>query len=345
MSGDGIKRREFIGGMAALSVTPAAGLAGGENLVTGGAGTEVSKKGEMPYRMLGKTGVQVSCIGIGGYHLGSSNLTAAEAIEIFHAAVDRGINFSDNCWDYNGGESERRVGKALAGGYRERVFVMTKFDGRTKAAALRQLDESLSRLGVETIDLWQFHENIRLEDPDRFFAEGGAGEAVLEAKKAGKIKFVGFTGHKDPSVHLRMLEMAEKHNFTFDAVQMPLNVMDAHFRSFGTEVLPILVRKQIAVLGMKPMGAGLILQSKTVTALECLQYALSLPTSVVITGIESRENLEQAFIAAKTYSGLTQAEIAGILAKTATAAANGRYELFKTSPIFDGTAQHPEWLG
>ena len=219
--------------MAALSVTPAAGLGGGEDLLSGAAGTEVSKKGDMPYRMLGKTGVQVSCIGIGGYHLGSSNLTSAEAIEIFHAAVDRGINFSDNCWDYNGGESERRVGKALAGGYREKVFVMTKFDGRTKAAALRQLDESLSRLGVETIDLWQFHENIRLEDPDRFFAEGGAGEAVLEAKKAGKIKFVGFTGHKDPSVHLRMLEMAEKHNFTFDAVQMPLNVMDAHFRSFG----------------------------------------------------------------------------------------------------------------
>jgi aryl-alcohol dehydrogenase-like predicted oxidoreductase len=348
MSGDGIKRREFIGGMAALSVAPGAGLVDGgdaADLPSGGARSDVTMKGEMPYRMLGKTGVQVSCIGLGGYHLGSSSLTAAEAIEIFHAAVDRGINFSDNCWDYNGGESERRVGKALAGGYREKVFVMTKFDGRTKAAALRQLDESLARLAVDRIDLWQFHENIRLEDPDRFFAEGGAGEGVLEARKAGKIRFVGFTGHKDPSVHLRMLEMAEKHDFTFDAVQMPLNVMDAHFRSFAAEVLPILVRKQIAVLGMKPMGAGLILRSNTVTALECLQYALSLPTSVVITGIESRENLEQAFTAAKTYSGLTKVEIAGILAKTATAAANGRYELFKTSPMFDGTAQHPEWLG
>ena len=204
MTGDGIKRREFIGGMAALSVAPV-GLAGAVDAATlpGGAGSEVSKKGEMPYRMLGKTGVQVSCIGLGGYHLGAAGLAEAEAIRIFHAAVDRGINFSDNCWDYNGGESERRVGKALQGGYREKVFVMTKFDGRTKTSALRQLDESLQRLQTDVIDLWQFHENIRLEDPDRFFAEGGAVEAVEAAKKAGKIKFVGFTGHKDPSVHLR----------------------------------------------------------------------------------------------------------------------------------------------
>jgi aryl-alcohol dehydrogenase-like predicted oxidoreductase len=345
MSGDGIKRREFIGGMAALSMVPAAGLAGGVDLVASGAGSEVSKKGEMPYRMLGKTGAQVSCIGLGGYHLGTSSLTDTEMISLFHAAVDRGINFSDNCWDYNAGESERRVGKALAGGYREKVFVMTKFDGRTKAAALKQLDESLQRLQVETIDLWQFHENNRLEDPDRFFSEGGAGEAVAEAKKAGKIKFVGFTGHKDPSVHLRMLEMAEKHNYSFDAVQMPLNVMDAHFRSFAAEVLPVLVRKQIGVLGMKSMGGGVILRSNTASALECLQYALSLPTSVVITGIGSTENLEQAFAAAKTYSALTKADIAGILAKTAVAAANGKYELFKTSDGFDGTARHPEWLG
>jgi aryl-alcohol dehydrogenase-like predicted oxidoreductase len=345
MSLDGIKRREFIGGMAALSMAPTAGLAGGADLLNEGAGSEVSKKGEMPYRMLGKTGVQVSCIGLGGFHLGTGNPAEADAIKLFHTAVDRGINFSDNCWDYNGGESERRVGKALQGGYREKVFVMTKFDGRTKAAALKQLDESLQRLQVEMIDLWQFHENIRLEDPDRFFAEGGAAEAVEEARKAGKIKFVGFTGHKDPSVHLRMLEMAERHNFSFDAVQMPLNVMDAHFRSFGAEVLPVLVRKQIAVLGMKSLAAGMILRSNTVTAVECLQYALSLPTSVVITGISSMENLEQAFAAAKTYSALTKTDIDGILAKTAVAAANGKYEPFKTATMFDGTASHPEWLG
>ena len=354
MSGDGIKRREFIGGMAALSIAPVGGMAGGEvtnstrsnaNATNFDGGAEVGKKGEMPYRMLGKTGVQVSCIGLGGFHLGTAQLTDTEMVKLFHAAVDRGINFSDNCWDYNGGESERRVGKALQGGYREKVFVMTKFDGRTKAAALKQLDESLSRLAVDTIDLWQFHENIRLEDPDRFFAEGGAAEAVADAKKAGKIRFAGFTGHKDPSVHLRMLEMAEKYNFSFDAAQMPLNVMDAHFRSFATEVLPVLVRKQIGVLGMKSIGGGIILRSNTVSALECLQYALSLPTSVVITGIASMDHLEQAFTAAKTYSALSKADIAGILAKTTVAAANGRYELFKTSPMFDGTAQHPEWLG
>jgi aryl-alcohol dehydrogenase-like predicted oxidoreductase len=354
MSGDAMKRREFIGGMAALSMVPAGGMAGGEvtsstrsnaNATNFDGGAEVGKKGEMPYRMLGKTGVQVSCIGLGGYHLGTAQLTDTEMVKLFHAAVDRGINFSDNCWDYNGGESERRVGKALQGGYREKVFVMTKFDGRTKAAALKQLDESLSRLAVDTIDLWQFHENIRLEDPDRFFAEGGAAEAVAEAKKAGKIRFVGFTGHKDPSVHLRMLEMADQHSFSFDAAQMPLNVMDAHFRSFATEVVPVLVRKQMGVLGMKSMGAGIILRSNTVSALECLQYALSLPTSVVITGIVSMDNLEQAITAANTYSALSKADIAGILAKTTVAAANGRYELFKTSPMFDGTAQHPEWLG
>jgi predicted aldo/keto reductase-like oxidoreductase len=355
MSGDGIKRREFIGGMAALSVVPAVGLPSGTAAPgtvaesagsdTAGAGSDVNKKGEMPYRMLGKTGVQVSCIGLGGYHLGASGISEADAIHLFHAAVDRGINFSDNCWDYNGGESERRIGKVLQGGYREKVFVMTKFDGRTKASALKQLDESLQRLQTEVIDLWQFHENIRLEDPDRFFAEGGAVEAVAEAKKAGKIKFVGFTGHKDPSVHVRMLEMADAHNFSFDAVQMPLNVMDAHFRSFGAEVLPILVKKQIAVLGMKSLGAGLILESNTVTALECLQYALSLPTSVVITGITSEKILDQAFEAAKTYSALTKANIQGILAKTTVAAANGKYELFKTAQMFDGTAIHPEWLG
>jgi aryl-alcohol dehydrogenase-like predicted oxidoreductase len=362
MSGDGIKRREFIGGMAALSLVPAVGppvgataseevpeRAGsdgaGAGSTAGSAGSDVNKKGDMPYRMLGKTGVQVSCIGLGGYHLGASGIAEAEAIQLFHAAVDRGINFSDNCWDYNGGESERRVGKALQGGYRGKVFVMTKFDGRTKAAALKQLDESLQRLQTDVIDLWQFHENIRLEDPDRFFSDGGAVEAVADAKQAGKIKFVGFTGHKDPSVHLRMLAMADAHHFSFDAVQMPLNVMDAHFRSFGAEVLPILVRKQIAVLGMKSLAAGMILESHTATALECLQYALSLPTSVVITGITSEKILDQAFEAAKTYSTLSKADIAGILAKTAVAAANGKYELFKTAQMFDGTAIHPEWLG
>ncbi|MDP9146788.1 MAG: aldo/keto reductase [Acidobacteriota bacterium] len=331
---ESMKRREFIGGLAALSVAANVPASRGE-----------SRNGEMPLRTLGKTGVKVSAIGLGGFHLGLSHLEEPDAIKLFHSAVDRGINFSDNSWDYNQGESEKRAGKALKGGYRDKVFVMTKFDGRTKGSALQQLNESLERLDVDHVDLWQFHENIRLEDPDRFFAEDGAVEAMQEAKKAGKIRFMGFTGHKDPSVHLRMLEMADKHGFRFDTAQMPLNVMDAHFRSFGKEVVPVLVKKQMGVLGMKPMASGHILNSKAVTPLECLQYALSLPTSVVITGIDSMAILDQAFEAAKTYGSLSKADIDNLLKKTAALAADGKYEPFKTTPIFDSTAKHPEWLG
>jgi aryl-alcohol dehydrogenase-like predicted oxidoreductase len=276
--------------------------------------------------------------------LGQSHLEEADAIKLFHAAIDRGINFSDNSWDYNEGESERRVGKALQG-YRQKVFVMTKFDGRTKGSALKQLDESLQRLQVDHVDLWQFHENIRLEDPDRFFAPGGAVEAMEEARRAGKVRYIGFTGHKDPSVHLRMLEMADKHQFHFDTAQMPINVMDAHFRSFEKQVVPVLLEKQVALLGMKSMGDKNILTSKTVTPMECLQYALSRPLSVVITGIDSMQILDQAFQAAAIYGKLSSADIAAMLQKTAPAAADGKYEPFKTSPSFDSTARHPEWLG
>lgn len=288
--------------------------------------------------------MKASCIGLGGFHLGQSKLEEADMIKLFHAAIDRGINFSDNSWDYNQGESERRVGKALKG-YRERVFVMSKFDGRTKGSAMKQLEDSLQRLDIDHLDLWQFHENIRLEDPDRFFADGGAAEAMLQAKQEGKIRFMGFTGHKDPSVHLRMLEMADKHNFPFDTAQMPINVMDAHFRSFEKEVVPALLEKQIALLGMKSMGDKNILTSKTVTPLECLQYALSRPTSVVITGIDSMPILDQAFEAARTYASLSKADIARILERTAEVAMTGKFEPFKTTPRFDSTAMHPEWLG
>ena len=298
----------------------------------------------LPYRNLGSTGQKVSCIGLGGYHLGSPKVSEAGAIKIFHAAVDRGINFSDNSWDYNNGQSEVRVGKALHG-RRDKVFVMTKFDGRTKASAAKQLDESLQRLQIDRVDLWQFHENNRLEDPDRFFAPGGAVEAVEQAKKAGKIQFVGFTGHKDPIVHLRMLEIADKHKFRFDAVQMPLNVMDAHFRSFEKQVVPVLLGKKIAVLGMKSMGDPHILESRAATPMECLQYSLSLPTSVVITGIDSMQVLDQAFEAANSYQRLSKSDIAAILARTAPFAADGKFEPFKTTPMFDATAAHPEWLG
>ena len=222
---------------------------------------------------------------------------------------------------------------------------MTKIDGRTRQAAAQQIDESLRRLQTDHFDLLQHHEIIRLEDPDRIFASGGAMEALLAAKQAGKLRFIGFTGHKDPLVHLRMLEIAAKHDFHFDAVQMPLNVMDAHFRSFAHQVLPVLVKEGIGVLGMKSMSSGIILKSKTVSPVECLHYAMNLPTSTVITGIDSMEVLEQDLEAVKTFRPLGANEIASLLARTATAAAEGRFEPFKTANVFDGTAHHPEWLG
>src|SRR5580692_238189 len=228
----------------------------------------------MIYRKLGRTGERVSAIGLGGYHLGFAR-DVDEAVRIVRSAVDRGINFLDNCWDYHAGESERRMGAALRDGYRDQVFLMTKFDGRTKASVARQIDESLKRLETDHVDLMQFHENIRLEDPDRFFAADGPLEALLEAKKAGKIRYIGFTGHKDPVVHLRMLEVAAEHKFHFDSCQMPLNVMDAHFRSFTRQVLPRLLEQHIAVLGMKPLADGSVLRSQTLSATECLHYALN----------------------------------------------------------------------
>ena len=266
-------------------------------------------------------------------------------IKIIRSAIDAGINFMDNCWDYHDGGSEVRMGKALRDGYRDKVFLMTKIDGRTKAAAARQIDESLKRLQTDRIDLMQHHEIIRMEDPDRVFAEGGAHEAMLEAKKAGKIRYIGFTGHKDPVVHLRMLEIAAQHQFHFDAVQMPLNVMDAHFRSFEHKVLPVLVKEEIGVLGMKPLGSGAILKSNTAKPIECLHYAMNLPTSVVITGMQSMENLEQALEAARTFKPMNKEVVSALLARTRSAAAFGKFEMFKTSAGFDGTARHPEWLG
>src|SRR3989440_422950 len=262
-------------------------------------------RGDMRYRPLGRTGQEVSLVDLGGHHIGRQK-EEKESIGIIRAAVDAGINFMDNCWDYHDGGSEVRMGKALRDGYRKKVFLMTKIDGRTKKSAAEQLDQSLRRLQTDVIDLLQHHEVLRLEDPDRIFAEGGAMEVVLAAKKAGKVRFIGFTGHKDPLVHLRMLEVAAKHGFRFDAVQMPLNVMDAHFRSFGEKVLPMLVKEGIGVLGMKSMGDGIILKSKKATPVECLHYAMTLPTSTVITGVDSIEILQQDLKAVKAFRPLTE---------------------------------------
>jgi aryl-alcohol dehydrogenase-like predicted oxidoreductase len=300
---------------------------------------------EMPYRILGGTGQRVSAIGLGGWHLGFKQLDERLSIRIVREAVDRGITFLDNSWDYNEGASEIRMGKALRDGYREKVFLMTKIDGRSKVEAKRQLDESLRRLQTDSIDLVQHHEVIRYEDPHRIFDDEGAQAALVEGRKAGKLRYIGFTGHKDPHIHLHMLDVARDHGFTFDTVQMPLNVMDAHYRSFERLVVPELVKQNIGVLGMKSLGNGVILKSGVVTAIECLQYALNLPTSVVITGIESMERLDQAFEAARTFQPMTDAQRGALLAKTATAASRGEFELFKTTSVFDATATNPAWLG
>ncbi len=299
----------------------------------------------MIYRVLGSTGEKVSAIGVGGYHLGSDKVDEKLSIRIVRTAIDRGINFLDNCWDYNGGASEIRMGKALRDGYRDKVFLMTKIDGRSKKEAKRQLDQSLRRLQVDHIDLVQHHEVLRYEDPHRIFDEEGANAALVEARKAGKIRYIGFTGHKDPRIHLYMLEVAARHAFKFDAVQMPLNVMDAHYRSFEKMVLPEVVKLNIGVLGMKSMAAGVLLRSNTVTPLECLRYTLNLPTSVVITGIDSMKILDQAFEAVRTFSPMSQQEKKSLLAKTLRVATTGKFEPFKTTSLFDGTARNPEWLG
>ncbi len=305
-----------------------------------------SEKGsEMPHRALGSTGERVSAIGLGGWHLGLGHVDEGLSIRIVRTAVDRGIDFMDNSWDYNDGASEIRMGKALRDGYRSKVVLMTKIDGRSKAEAARQIDESLRRLQTDRIDIVQHHEVIRFEDPHRIFDEDGANAALVEARQAGKVRYIGFTGHKDPRIHLHMLEVAREHGFTFDTVQMPLNVMDAHYRSFERMVLPELVKQKVGVLGMKSMANGIILRSRTVSAIECLHYALNLPTSVVITGVDSMELLEQALEAARTFRPMTPAEVGALLARTAKAASRGEFEPFKTTSIFDATATHPEWLG
>jgi aryl-alcohol dehydrogenase-like predicted oxidoreductase len=299
----------------------------------------------IPYRTLGRTGERVSAIGLGGYHLGKPYLEESESIRIIRTAIDNGMTFLDNSWDYYDGQSELRMGKALRDGYRQRAFLMTKIDGRDKPTAARQIDESLRRLQTDRVDLLQHHEVIRMDDADRIFAAGGAMEAVLEAKRAGKVRYIGFTGHKSPEIHLKTLATAASHQFRFDTVQMPLNVMDAYYQSFEKNVLPLLVKQEIGVLGMKPMGDAVILESKTATPIECLHYTMNLPTSVVITGCDSMERLEQALTAARSFRPMRPTEVDALLARTARVAREGRFELYKTTHKHDGTLEHPEWLG
>ncbi len=292
---------------------------------------------------MGRTGEEVSIIGLGGAHIGLQD-EENDSIQIIRNAIDDGINFMDNSWDYNNGNSEIRMGKALRSGYRNKVFLMTKIDGQVKKTATEQINESLKRLQVDTIDLLQFHEVIRMSDPERIFGPDGAMEALFEAKKAGKIRYIGFTGHKSPDVHLKMLQVAHDNGFIFDAVQMPLNVMDAHYDSFEKRVLPVLLENNIGVLGMKALCDGLVLKSNIVTAEECLHYAMSLPISTVITGCDSLRILQQALEAARSFSPMSEVQRSTLLSRTEKIAEGGQYEPWKTGTAYDDTICNPHWL-
>jgi predicted aldo/keto reductase-like oxidoreductase len=248
----------------------------------------------------------------------------------------------DNCWDYHDGLSERRMGQALADGRRGNAFLMTKLDGQTAKAATEQLEQSLSRLKTDFIDLVQIHEVIRMKDAERCFAKNGAIEALVRAKRAGKLRYIGFTGHKDPAIHMHMLETAKRNGFRFDTVQMPLNVLDPHYRSFERDVLPTLLKQQIGVLGMKPLASGAALRTG-VAAKECLRYAMSLPEAIVITGCDSMRVLDQALEVAIDFRPLDASARQAL--QTAPSGKDGHLEGFKTTETFDSTARHPEWLG
>ncbi len=353
----GIERRTFILGTGSALIACERGRTTSEPSASAEAQVAAEREGGLPEkaqpspkpepnaiprRALGATGETVSALGLGGAHLGRPS--EDEAIRLMHQAIDGGITFFDNCWSYHDGESERRMGKALRGSRRNQVFLMTKIDGRTYDAARQQIDQCLERLQTDRIDLMQVHEVIRDKDAPWVFGENGAMRSLREAKQAGKIRYIGFTGHKSPDIHLGMLREADAHGFKFDTVQMPLNVMDPHYQSFEKHVLPVLVEKKIGVLGMKSLGSGDILKTGRVTAEECLRYALSLPTSVVITGCEKPEILEQALRVGRGFQPLSRAQMDELLAKTAPDGKDGAYERFKTTQGFDSTTHNPHFM-
>ena len=329
-----IDRRQILKALgvagSALAFGNVPGLA--ELVAPGSSETSVTA-GEIPERALGKTGVSVSALCFGGAHWGRIE-SDAEAIRVLHEAIDAGITFLDNAWEYNGGRSEELMGKALQG-RRRKVFLMTKVcsHGRDKKVALQQLDESLRRLKTDYLDLWQIHEVVYEDDPDRHFVPGGAADALLEAKRQGKVRFVGFTGHKHPKIHLKMLA----HDFPFDTCQLPLNVFDGTYRSFEQEVLPILNQRGIAPLGMKSVsGNAEPIKQGIVTPEEALRYVLSLPIASLVSGIDSREILKQNLEIARRFTPMTTAEMNDLRTRVARYALDGRFELFKSTNRYDG---------
>jgi aryl-alcohol dehydrogenase-like predicted oxidoreductase len=290
-------------------------------------------------RTLGSTGERISALALGGYHLGLPR-DSRETIRLIHAAIEGGITVMDNAWDYHDGESERVMGEALRGSYRDRVFLMTKIDGQTRQAAIAQMDQSLKRLRTDRIDLLLLNEIIRPEDPDIVFGLGGAMEALVQAQKAGKIRYIGFAGHKDPALHLRMLDMG----FPFDAVAMPLNLLDAQFRSFEQQVLPLLVERGIGVIGMRPLADGKLLATGRIKALDALRYAMSLPTHTVVVGCPAMPDVDLAKHLLEGFEPMEPDEADFFRRKVAEVAADGRFEAYKTTDLYDGTVRNPRWL-
>ncbi len=351
-----MERRDFIKTVAAGVGAAAASTRPAEAQVAAAPGNALPRPGsvtaaigqhpDMKYRALGRTGEAVSLVGMGGFHLAKpGGMTNDEAIRVVHAGLDAGINFCDNCWDYNDGESEVRLGRALAmQGYRRRTFLMTKIDGRTAKAAMGQIETSLTRLQTDHLDLLQFHEIIRPDDPARVFAQGGALEAVLRAREQGKLRYIGFTGHKSPAIHASMFETADAHDFHFDTVQMPLNVMDAHYDSFEKTVVPMAVARGTGIIGMKAFGDNFILKSGVVPPMQMLQYPMSLPISIQVTGIDGMDILHQALEAVRTYVPPTPEFRAALLTRSEQVAMTGQTEQYKTTLHFDGTNHNPQWL-
>jgi len=321
-------RREFVRG-AALSASTAL-LA--EQIV---AQTSSASATGLPTRPLGKTGQRVSILCLGGWHIGAVR-DEKEAIRIMHAAIDDGVNFFDNAWDYHDGAAEERMGKALAmDGRRNKVFLMTKNCERDYAGSMKDLEESLRRLHTDHLDLWQFHELVYDNDPDWIFEKGGL-RAALEARKAGKVRFIGFTGHKDPRIHLKML--GKPH--AWDTAQMPINVLDAHYRSFQKEVVPVCVQKGVGVIGMKGLAGGhpqgRLPEKFGLAATECYRYSLSLPVAAQVMGITSMEQLKQNIAMVRDFKPMTAEEKNAIMARVKDEAGDGRHELFKSSKVYDG---------
>lgn len=318
MNKDSTTRREFLRITSGSALV--AGLEGG--LLSGTLGA--SEADEMPMRTLGQTGQKVSILCLGGYHMGMKD--EAEAIRIVHAAIDAGVNFLDNAWKYNNGRSEEWMGTALKGGKRDKVFLMTKSDKRDRKAALKELEDSLRRLKTDHLDLWQIHE-IMPGHPAKALAPGGSLDAFVQAKKEGKTRFIGFTGHGNPKYHLEML----KHDFAWDTVQMPLNPFDHHFRSFEKLVLPELVKRNIGVIAMKTLAFGALPKSGIVTSEECWRYVWTLPVSTLCTGCESMEALERALAAAKSFKPMTPDEVQSLLTRTKEPASQGKHETYKVA--------------